>query len=84
MEYMLSQMRQVKFINIKESSDMTKYLIYKENIEPFYIEQRLDGLTLPEKLNFCKKILSVLDAIKVEFWHCGSRYTVCFEILDTK
>lgn len=63
---------------------MTQLKMYKEGFDPFVIDLMLDQLTLPEKLHYCKKMLSLLDAIKVEFWHSGSRYTVSFSVTDTK
>lgn len=62
---------------------MTKYLIYREYSEPYYVEQRLENQTLQEKIHFAKKLLSMLDAIQVEFRHAGSRYTVEFDIQNT-
>lgn len=63
---------------------MTKYLIYREFAEPFFIEQRIEIQTLQEKIHFAKKLLSILDAIQIEFWHAGSRYTIEFDIQNTK
>lgn len=62
---------------------MTKYLVYKEYAEPFYIEQRIEIQTLQEKIVFAKKLLSMLDAVQIEFWHAGSRYRIEFIIENT-
>lgn len=61
---------------------MTRFYIYREHVEPYYVDFLINQ-TLQEKIHFAKKLLSVLEAIQIEFWHASSRYTIEFDIQNT-